>query len=169
MHSTLKHVGRKRLSCRDDIIVIENELRILFIQYKPLFARDRRSISTADETQLVSMKHFGVLYQRELLPLVAAMDTVPHLPGMVSISGGGDLLKPIVVLNDIQKVEDQSDLEPHCLIAAWQNGWIAKDLPIHYALVFSAQMSEYRLILHQSIWANEILLARDGHKNRLSF
>jgi hypothetical protein len=97
------------------------------------------------------------------------MDPVPHKSGIVSISGGGDLLKPIVILKNLQNVGDVSDLETHCLFATSQNGWITKDLWIYYALVFSAQMNEYHLRLPQAIRANKILLVTNGHKGRLSF
>jgi hypothetical protein len=103
------------------------------------------------------MKRFRVLCQRGLLPLVEAMDTVPHLLGTVSISGGGDILKPIVTFKNLQNVGDLSDLEPHGFLVTSQNGWVTKDLWIYYALVFSAQMGEYRLSLPQAIRENEIL------------
>jgi hypothetical protein len=97
------------------------------------------------------------------------MDTVSHLSGIVSISGGGDVLTPIVILKNLQNVGDVSNLEPHCFFATSQNGWITKDLWTYYALVFYAQMSEYPLGLRQGIRENEIFLVRDGPKGRLSF
>jgi hypothetical protein len=107
--------------------------------------------------------------QRGLLPLVGAVDTVPHLSGIVSIFGGGDVLKPIVIFKNPQNVGDLSDMELHCLFATSQNGWIIKDLWIYYALVFSAQMREYRLNLPQAIREEEILLVIDTDTCRLSF
>jgi hypothetical protein len=44
------------------------------------------------------MRRLGLLDQRGLLPLVAAIDSVPHLSGIVSLSGGGDILKSSLFL-----------------------------------------------------------------------
>jgi hypothetical protein len=115
------------------------------------------------------MKRFRILCRRELLPLVTAMDVIPHLTVIISISGGGNVVKPIVILKNLQNLGELIDLEPHCLFATSVNGWTTKDLWIYYALVFSAQMSEYHLSLPETIRDNEIFLVTDGHKNRLSF
>jgi hypothetical protein len=56
-----------------------------------------------------------------------AMDIVPHLTGIVSISGGGDAVKPIVILKNLQNLGELIDLKPHCLFATSVNGWITKD------------------------------------------
>jgi hypothetical protein len=45
------------------------------------------------------------------------MNAVLHLSGILSVSGGGGVLKPIVILKDLQNVGDLSDLEPHCNLA----------------------------------------------------
>jgi hypothetical protein len=97
------------------------------VRYKPLFARDRRVIWNTDEAQLNSVKRFRVLCQRGLLPLAAA-DIIPHLSPIVSISGGADVLKPIVILKNLQNVGNLSDLEAHCFFATSQNGWITNNL-----------------------------------------
>jgi hypothetical protein len=52
---------------------------------------------------------------------MAAMDTGPHLSGIVSISGGGDILKPVVLLKNLENVGDPRDLELHCLFTTSQN------------------------------------------------
>jgi hypothetical protein len=114
------------------------------------------------------MKRFDVLCCQGLLPLVTVMDVVPHLTGIVSISGG-DVVTPIAILNNLQNLGEPIDLEPHCLFATLVNGWITKDLWIYDALVFSAQTSEYRLSLPEAIRDNEIFLFIDGPQSRLSF
>jgi hypothetical protein len=53
---------------------------------------------------------------------MAAMDAVPHLSGIASISGRGDVLKPIIILRNLQNVGDLSDLELHYFFATLQNG-----------------------------------------------
>jgi hypothetical protein len=72
--------------------------------------------------QLNTMKCFRLLYHRGLLPLVTAMDVVPHLTGTVSISAGGAVVKPIVILKNLQNLGELIDLEPHCFFAASVNG-----------------------------------------------
>jgi hypothetical protein len=91
------------------------------IGHKPLFSRDRRLIWNADETELDYMKPFRVFCQRWLLPFVAAMDTVPHLSGIVSISGGGNVLKSIVIRRNLQNVGDLSALKSHCNLEEWMD------------------------------------------------
>jgi hypothetical protein len=107
------------------------------------------------------MKPFRLLCQRGLLPLVAAMDVVPQLSATVSISGGGDVLEPIVILKTLQNIGDLSDLELHCFFATSHNGWTTKGLWVYYAFVFSTQMSEYSLSLPQGVRENEILFVID--------
>jgi hypothetical protein len=43
----------------------------------------------ADETQLNAMTRFKVLAEVGHLPLVTALEHVPHITGMATISGGG--------------------------------------------------------------------------------
>jgi hypothetical protein len=99
---------------------------------------------------------------------MSTMDPVPHLSGLVSISGGGNVQKPIIILKTLQKVGNLTDMEPHCFSATSQNGWSMKDLWIHYALGFPVQMSKYRVSLPREIRENKILLVIDGHKSRLN-
>lgn len=139
------------------------------IKFEPLFARDKRLIWNADETQLNSMKRFRVLCKRGILPLVAAMEAVPHLTGIVSISGGGQIVQPVIILKNFQNIGELADLQEHCFFATSSTGWITTNLWVYFALVFSAQMSAYRLTLPEAIRDNEILLVIDGHKSRLSF
>jgi hypothetical protein len=115
------------------------------------------------------VKRFRVLCCRGLLLFVTATDLVPHLTGKVSISGGGEVVKPIVILKNLQGLGELIDLECHYFFAPPVNGWIAKDLGIYYVLIFSAQMNEYRLSLPEAIRDTEILLVIGGYKRRLSF
>jgi hypothetical protein len=72
------------------------------------------------------------------------MEAVPHLFGIVSMSGGGDVMPPVIILKNLQNIGDLTDLEQHCFFATSLSGWITTDLWVYYALVFSAQLSQYR-------------------------
>jgi hypothetical protein len=139
------------------------------IRYEPLFQRDPRLMWNADETQLNSMKKFRVLCQKGMLPLLTAMQELPHITGLVSISGGGVVLKPVVILKSLQHLKSLVQFEPHCFFCTSTNGWITKTLWTYYALVFAAQMSEYRLTLPEEIRDEQMLLIVDGHKSRLNY
>jgi hypothetical protein len=137
-------------------------------QFAQMFDRDRRLIWNADETQLNAMKRFKVLAERGHLPLVTALEHVPHLTGMVTISGDGEFLPPIVILKNLQHLRDLAEYETHCFFATSLNGWMTKDLWVYYALVFCAQMSQYRTTLPKEIREEDMLLIIDGHKTRIS-
>jgi hypothetical protein len=139
-----------------------------FAQFAGLFDRDPRLIWNADETQLCARKRFKVICRHGELPLVTAMQQVPHITGLVSISGGGKVLPPIVILKDLQNLRQLTERESECYFATSLNGWITKDIWVYFAIVFCAQMSEYRLKLPPHLRAAQILLIIDGHKSRIS-
>jgi hypothetical protein len=56
------------------------------------------------------------------------MDTVPCLSGIASMSGGGNVLKPIVIHKNLENAGNLSDLEPLYLFVTSHNGWVTKDL-----------------------------------------
>jgi hypothetical protein len=87
---------------------------------------------------------------------------------MVSISGGGKVLKPIVILKSLQNLRELAEYEDHCFFATSATGWMTKDIWIYYALVFSAQISQYRLTLPPELRDHDMLLVIDGHKTRIS-
>jgi hypothetical protein len=118
---------------------------------------------------LNSRKRFRVLCQKGLLPLTTVLETVPHLTGLVSISAAGKVLEPVIVLRDLQKLGDLADFEGDCFFATSSSGWLTRDLWVYYAIVFSAQMSQYRLTLPEPIRDEDILLIVDGHVTRVSY
>jgi hypothetical protein len=73
----------------------------LIVKFSKLFQRDLRLIWNADETQRSAAKRFKVIYQHQQLPVVTVLEHVPHLTGMVSISGGGVVLELIVIMKSL--------------------------------------------------------------------
>jgi hypothetical protein len=118
-----------------------------FVKFSPLFQRDSRLIWNADETQVNAMKRLKVICARGDLPLVTGLEQVPHITGMVSISGGGKVLEPIVILKILQHLRELVEFESECYFVTSANGWMTKDIWVDYAIVFSAQIPQYRLTL----------------------
>jgi hypothetical protein len=87
---------------------------------------------------------------------------------MVSISAGGIVLEPVVILKNLQNLRELTEYEPHCYFATSANGWMTKAIWIYYTHVFSAQISRYRLSLPEQLQDKDMLLTRDGHKGRIS-
>jgi hypothetical protein len=139
-----------------------------FLRFSELFERDPRLIWNADETQLNAAKRFKVICERNQLPLVTVLENVPHLTGMVTISGGGVVLEPLIILKNLQNLRDLADYETDCYFATSTNGWMTKDLWVYYALLFCTQISQYRLRLPEELREATMLLIVDGHKSRIS-
>jgi hypothetical protein len=141
-----------------------------FAQFAELFDRDLRPIWNADETQLNARKRAKIICCKGELPLVTAMEQVPHITGLVSISGGGKFVPPIVILNDLQNLRHLAKRESDCYMyfATSANGWITKDIWVYFAIVFCAQISEYRLHLPAHLRAVQILLFIDERKSRMT-
>jgi hypothetical protein len=99
-----------------------DRISAFLVKFSKLFHRDPRLIWNADETQLNAMKRFKVICQRGQLPLVTVLEQVPHVTGMVSISGGGIVLEPIVILKNLQNLRELTEYEPHSHFATSANG-----------------------------------------------
>jgi hypothetical protein len=60
--------------------------------------------------------------------LLTAMQQLPHITGIISISADGVVLKPAAILKNLHRLGYLSDLESHCLFTLLMNGWITKEL-----------------------------------------
>jgi hypothetical protein len=99
---------------------------------------------------------------------VTAFERVPHLTGIVSISGRGVLLAPIIILENLEYLRKLANYDTHCLFTISTNGSMTMDLWVYDTLIFCAQISHYRLSLPLVLRDEVILLILDGHKTRLS-
>jgi hypothetical protein len=98
------------------------------VSHEGLFRRDPRLLWNTDETQLNTLKRFKMLCDQGQLPLVTAFEHIPHLTEVVSISGSGAVLPPIIILKNLQHLRELTTYESHCLFATSANGWIMMDL-----------------------------------------
>jgi hypothetical protein len=136
------------------------------VSHEELFRRDPRLLCNADETQLNALKRFKMLCDQGQLPLVTALEHIPHLTGVVSISGSGAVLPPTIVLKNLQYLREFTTYESHCRFATSANGWITKDVWVYFALLFCAQIGLYRLTLPEDNREQDKLLVIEGHKTR---
>jgi hypothetical protein len=90
---------------------------------------------------------------------------IPHLTGIVSISGGGKAFRLFQILKRLKNLKEMSEVERDCFLCTSRNGWIAKSPWTCYVLVFCHQISEYRLALYEDIHEEEMLLIVGGHKS----
>jgi hypothetical protein len=86
------------------------------------------------------------------------------LTGFVSINADGVVLDPVMILKNLQTLGNLEDLQSHCYFATSTNGWITKGLWTRFALVFTAQISYYRLTIPLEIREDNMLLIIDGPK-----
>jgi hypothetical protein len=84
--------------------------------YEEPFRRDPRLLWNPDETQLNGLKRFKVLCDQGQLPLVTALEHIPHLTGVVSIPGGA-VLPPIIILKNLQHLRELTIYEAYCRFA----------------------------------------------------
>jgi hypothetical protein len=139
-----------------------------FSTFPAAFQRDPRLIWNADETQLNASKRFKVLSPGKL-PLVTAQSKFPHITGMVTISAAGEVMKPLIILKNLQHLTNLEELTEHCFFATSTSGYITKHLFVYFTLLFVAQMSLYRLTLPQELRTQPILLLLEGHRSRICF
>jgi hypothetical protein len=115
------------------------------------------------------MHRFKVLCEKGHLPLITPMEHLHHITGMVSISGRGDVLRPIVILKNLQNLRELAQYQDHCHFATSTMGWVTKDLWVCYAPVFCTQVNEYRLTLPPHLREEPMLLIIDGHTTQIRF
>lgn len=82
-----------------------------FIIYGQLFKRDKRLILNMDETSLSSRKRLKVIAKKNQLPLLTQSPKIPHLTGCITVSGGGQYFKPLIVLPNKKTLRYLKDFE----------------------------------------------------------
>jgi len=131
--------------------------------------RGPRLMWNADETQINTAKRFRVLCERKKKPLLTSENKLPHLTASMSISASGHLLRPLIILPNLQNLKTLALLQWHCELATSSNGRITKDLWVYFALFFASQVTAYRTTLTENLRTQEMLLIADGHRARLSW
>lgn len=97
-----------------------------FIIYGQLFKRDKRLILNMDETGLSSKKRLKVIAKKNQLPLLTQSPKIPHLTGCITVSGGGQYFKPLIVLPNKKTLRYLKDFEDQCYFMSTSSGWMTK-------------------------------------------
>jgi ectoine hydroxylase-related dioxygenase (phytanoyl-CoA dioxygenase family) len=99
---------------------------------------------------------------------VTVLEEVPHVTGMVSVSGGGVALEPVVIMKSLQHLRELADEEFECYFATSANAEMTKNIWVDSALVFSAQISPSDLSFPKHLHDQDMRLVVDGYKTRIS-
>jgi hypothetical protein len=104
-------------------------ISMFFVAFQAVFdGRGRRLVFNAGEAQLSSRKRFRVLTDQGHLPLVKAETKLPQITGVCSISAGGTVFRPIIILKQLKSLRSLSQFTPLASFASSDSGWITKDL-----------------------------------------
>jgi hypothetical protein len=142
-------------------------ISMFFVTFRDVIeGRDKRLVFNMDETQLSSRKRFHVLAVNGHYPLVKAEAKLPHLTGVCTISAGGAVFRPIIILKQLKSIKSLCQFSHLASFASSSPGWITGDLFIMFALDFCAQLSLYRMSLPPELVDEPVLLILDGHGSR---
>jgi hypothetical protein len=92
----------KHWNLSNECSAIMTEMRAFLLKSSNFFERDPRLLWNTDESQLNAMKRFKVICE---ILLVTVVEQVPQRTGMVTISGGGVVLEPLIILKSPEAVE----------------------------------------------------------------
>jgi hypothetical protein len=95
---------------------------MFLIHHEALFQCDHPLVWNTDETQLNPSKRFRILCENGTILFLTAMQQLPHITGMISISADEAVLKPVAILKNLHRLDYLSDLESHCLFTLLING-----------------------------------------------
>jgi hypothetical protein len=125
--------------------------------------RDPRLVINMDKTQLMARKRLRVLTEAGRLPLVTVVAKLPHITGECTVSAGGTVSRPMIILKGLKSLKSLVQLTHPASFASSSSGWIGGDLFALFAIDFCAQLSLYRLVLPPEIADESVLLILDGH------
>jgi hypothetical protein len=145
-----------------------DRIRYYFRVFYNFLNHNKLLIFNADETQLNAARKFKVLVERNKLTLVTADTKVPHITGIIIIGAKGIVLKPVIILKNIQKIKSLNQFSEECCFTTSSNGWITKNLFLYFAFHFCQEVSNYRIQLPVDLQHNKILLILDNHSSRFN-
>jgi hypothetical protein len=139
-------------------------IRSFFITFQDVIAgRDPRLVFNMDEAQLTARKRFRVLTDAKHLPLVKAEAKLPHITGVCTVSAGGTVFRPMIILKKLKSLKSLVQYTHLASFASSASGWITGDL---FAINFCAQLSVHRLTLPPELMYDRGLLILDGPATR---
>jgi hypothetical protein len=140
-----------------------------FREFSCLFDRDKRLIFNMDETAIDARKKYKVLCTKRHLPITCQNIRLPHLTACITICAAGFALKPLVILNNKQKLQDLEDFNDEVFFSTSLTGWMTKTIFSYYCLLFISQIMIHRMTLPEHLRQERILLIVDGHKSRNNY
>jgi hypothetical protein len=142
-------------------------ISFFFLRFQSVIERRHLClIFNMDGTQLSARKRFRVLTGAGHLLLINAETILPHLTRLCTISAGGAVFKPIIILKELKSLKSLVDYTGPASFASFSSGWITGDLFLMFAIDFCAQLSVYRLPLPPDLFEEPALLILDGHISR---
>jgi hypothetical protein len=143
------------------------EAIFFFLRFQSVIeGRNPRLIFNMDETKLSARKRFHVLTGAGHLPLIKAETKLPHLTGLCTISTGGTVFMPIIVLKELKSLKSLVSYIILASFASCPSGWIINDLFLMFVIDFCIQLSVHRLPLPSDRFEEPALLILDGHISR---
>jgi hypothetical protein len=123
-------------------------LSLFFLHFQSVIeGRNRCLIFNMDETHLSARKWFRVLTGVGHLPLIKTETKLPHLTRLCTISAGGAVSKPIIILKELKSLKSLANDASLASFASSFSGWITSDLFLMFAMDFCVQLRVYRLSL----------------------
>ena len=140
-----------------------------FTKHSHLFTRDPRLIFNMDETSVSANKKFKVVVSKGRIPLSETDPLYPHMTACVTVSAGGYVMKPMLILKNKKSLKGLEEVSNLAYFATSSSGWMNKKLFTYWGLIFLAEILRYRLSLPSNIRNQRILLIVDGHKSRANY
>jgi hypothetical protein len=114
-------------------------ISFFFLQFQSVIeGRNPRLIFNLDETQLSARKRFRVPTGAGHLPLIKAETKLPHLTGLCTVSAGGAVFKPIIILKVLKSLKSLANYTGLASFASSSSGWVTSDLFLMFAFAFCA-------------------------------
>jgi hypothetical protein len=143
-----------------------------FANFRPFIeGRFSGHVFSMHEMQLSALKTFNVLVGQGRLSLADAQTKLPHITGVCTVSAGGAVFRPMIILKQLENLETLAQFTHLASFASSASGWITSDLFAVFAIDFCAQLSVYRLSLPPALAGKSVLLilaAEDSRMNLLA-
>jgi hypothetical protein len=120
------------------------------------------------EVLLSGRKLFLTLVGLEKLSLVEAETQLPHITGVCTVSPGGTVFRPMIILKQLEILESLAQFTHLASFASSVSGWMTSDLFAVFAIDFCARLSLHRLALPPTLAQRPVLLIIAGDNTRMN-
>lgn len=142
-------------------------IRAFFDINKDNFKKDPRLLFNVDETSSSSTKKFKVLCSEFGRPIAQEEEHEEHYTGLFPFNAAGDKLKPTIIVPGLKNIPDELQ-GIDCHLFSQTNGWMTTYLWSMFCIVFSHDISVFRLSLPAEIRKEEVVLIVDCHPSRIN-